>query len=176
MSKNKGQADFLKEQERISLAEEMMDLALMAKGTQKLFALINKECVFDLEKLQSQMNTLTKAERDQLEMKQLFDVVNDLTVKKKEADAIADEQKRELDRLEALERELREEAERLKQQMSQLGGEKDAEQHKLLEELQSMFETERDELMAEQEKLRKEQNKTRQRTEDRKRGRLYAKQ
>ena len=63
--------DFLKEQERISLAEELMDLALMAKGTQKLFALINKECVFDLEKLQSKLNGLTKAERDALETKQV---------------------------------------------------------------------------------------------------------
>ena len=67
--------DFLKEQERISLAEELMDLALMAKGTQKLFALINKECVFDLEKLQSKLNGLTKAERDALETKQVRELV-----------------------------------------------------------------------------------------------------
>ena len=63
--------EFLKEQERVSLAEELMDLALMARGTQKLFALINKECVFDLDKLQSKMNGLTKAQRDALEIKQV---------------------------------------------------------------------------------------------------------
>ena len=63
--------EFLKEQERISLAEELMDLALMARGTQKLFSLIGKECVFDLENLQSKMNGLTKAQRDALEIKQV---------------------------------------------------------------------------------------------------------
>ncbi|XP_075265548.1 uncharacterized protein LOC142357950, partial [Convolutriloba macropyga] len=80
----------------------------------------------------------------------LFDVVNELTAKKKEADELALNQEKELERQ-------REEARRLKAQMATLGGEKDSEQQKLLEELQGLFETEREQLIAEQEQLRTEQ-------------------
>ena len=55
--------------------------------------------------------------------------MNELTAKKKEADELALNQEKELERQ-------REEARRLKAQMATLGGEKDSEQQKLLEELQ----------------------------------------